>query len=222
MRGGWEESSDGVTPRLELSILPSHLAPLPCCPICGCHHYPPVFQARMWTSPSTSFILLPATRPLCRPVCVHCLLPETIAPPLGSVLCPPSLPTISSLLVLTISCLPFLWSCNSPTSFALLLLEGCSWNIHFYSERSPPPPAHVAHKTQLDTRVFAQFMPTFFHTLTSIIRSLGQGHSSVPSRYLYCLIRVFISCKSVKSYHSPGWVATEHMHLYYVHLMYHT
>lgn len=51
-------------PRLEPSILPPYLAPLPCCPICECHHYPPIFQARIWKSPSTSSILPLASQQL--------------------------------------------------------------------------------------------------------------------------------------------------------------
>lgn len=148
-------------PRLEPSILPPYLAPLPCCPICECHHYPPIFQARIWKSPSTSSILPLASQQL--PSASLCALISfylrmvffPLCPPLGSVLCPPSLQImVTSLPVLTISCLPFLWSCHSPTSFALLVLEGCLWNINF-SDRSTPPPAQVAYKTQLDPQIFA-------------------------------------------------------------------
>lgn len=62
------------------------------------------------------------------------------------------------------SCLPFLWSCNSSASFAWLLLEGCSWNINFIVNVHHHHLPEVAHKTRLDTGVFAQFTPTFFHS----------------------------------------------------------
>lgn len=84
-------------PRLEPSILPPYLAPLPCCPICECHHYPPIFQARIWKSPSTSSILPLASQQL--PSASLCALISfylrTFFPPLS----PPwlcSLPSIST------------------------------------------------------------------------------------------------------------------------------
>lgn len=66
-------------------------------------------------------------------MCIHWLLLETILTsflPLDSALLPS--PTISaSLLGLTSLGLPFLWSYNSLTSLAMLLLEGGFWNIHW-------------------------------------------------------------------------------------------
>lgn len=77
--------------------------------------------------------------------CVYSLLLETILTSFYLMTLPrPHPPTTSaSLLVLTSLGLPFLWSYNSPTSLAMLLLEGGFSNIHWTVNNIPTSPSSM-------------------------------------------------------------------------------
>lgn len=153
-----------------------------------CHHYPPIFQARIWKSPSTSSILPPASQQL--PSASLCALISFYLRTFFSPLSPPwlcSLPSISTdhgdLTSGPHHLVPTFPLVLSFTNFLCFASAGGMFvEYKFYSDHSTPPPAQVAYKTQLDPQIFAQFTPTFYAapTLTSIKCCLEQGHLSMP------------------------------------------
>ena len=63
-----EDILDNTTPKLVLLIVPPQSNPLPWLPSCERHHLPPIIQARIWSSFSTSPLLMLPSHP-----CLHAL-----------------------------------------------------------------------------------------------------------------------------------------------------